>query len=546
MTALELRLLSTLLERRGRVQSRPALLDDVWGMSGEVTTRTVDTHVKRLREKLGSAGPYIETVRGVGYRFTPAPDHARRSRGGDGDNRRAMKLNIRGKLFAVSFGLIIGSRCWRASSTCGRRSRRTCSSASATISSRAWRWSNSAAAEHTDLDRGRLGRAGRRARAARARARHLHRRRRRRARRFGGLAGAISRTSRTTATAPRSRRRWRARSSPSTRYSATVHETADVRGGPAVAARRRARAWPAWPCRSTRSTPRSQAVRHICGRRCGLALVVALVRSSAAAQMLSRALGRMTEAAHAGWPPAISRCARARPAPTRSPSWDARSTPMAGEPRRHADRAARRARSAGGDPAVDAGGGAGARSRKAACCSSTRRCARRFSTRRRRRGAGGAGADPQRGAAVDPGARAQAASGPITGEIETTGPKPRRLLVHAASLPHGQRQAAGAAGGVRRRQRDPAAGDAAQGLRGQRLARAAHADHRGPLGRRHAAPDAGAGSGARPIASSTSSTATPSASARWSRICSICRASSPRSTGPSRRRCRCASSPTRC
>src|SRR6185312_8007157 len=64
LTALELRLLSTLLERRGRVQSRPALLDDVWRMSGEVTTRTVDTHVKRLREKLGSAGAYIETVRG--------------------------------------------------------------------------------------------------------------------------------------------------------------------------------------------------------------------------------------------------------------------------------------------------------------------------------------------------------------------------------------------------------------------------------------------------------------------------------------------------
>ena len=76
LTALELRLLSTLLERRGRVQSRPALLDDVWGMSGEVTTRTVDTHVKRLREKLGGAGPYIETVRGVGYRFTPASDHS--------------------------------------------------------------------------------------------------------------------------------------------------------------------------------------------------------------------------------------------------------------------------------------------------------------------------------------------------------------------------------------------------------------------------------------------------------------------------------------
>jgi two-component system, OmpR family, phosphate regulon response regulator PhoB len=85
LTALELRLLSTLLERRGRVQSRPALLDDVWGMSGDVTTRTVDTHVKRLREKLGGAGVYVETVRGVGYRFTPASDHAAAIGGGGGD-----------------------------------------------------------------------------------------------------------------------------------------------------------------------------------------------------------------------------------------------------------------------------------------------------------------------------------------------------------------------------------------------------------------------------------------------------------------------------
>jgi two-component system phosphate regulon response regulator PhoB len=45
------------------------LLTDVWGMSPEVTTRTVDTHVKRLRQKLGAAGPYVETLRGVGYRF---------------------------------------------------------------------------------------------------------------------------------------------------------------------------------------------------------------------------------------------------------------------------------------------------------------------------------------------------------------------------------------------------------------------------------------------------------------------------------------------
>jgi two-component system phosphate regulon response regulator PhoB len=74
LTALELRLLSTLYDRRGRVQSRAALLDEVWRMSGEVNTRTVDTHVKRLREKLGSAGVYLETVRGVGYRFASSPD----------------------------------------------------------------------------------------------------------------------------------------------------------------------------------------------------------------------------------------------------------------------------------------------------------------------------------------------------------------------------------------------------------------------------------------------------------------------------------------
>ncbi|MBM4357819.1 MAG: response regulator transcription factor [Deltaproteobacteria bacterium] len=69
LTALEFRLLRTLMERRGRVQSREMLLTDVWGMSPEVTTRTVDTHVKRLRQKLGVAGPYVETLRGVGYRF---------------------------------------------------------------------------------------------------------------------------------------------------------------------------------------------------------------------------------------------------------------------------------------------------------------------------------------------------------------------------------------------------------------------------------------------------------------------------------------------
>lgn len=68
-TALEFKLLTTLLTRKGRVQSREVLLDDVWGKDTFVSDRTVDTHIKRLREKLGPTGDYIETVRGVGYRF---------------------------------------------------------------------------------------------------------------------------------------------------------------------------------------------------------------------------------------------------------------------------------------------------------------------------------------------------------------------------------------------------------------------------------------------------------------------------------------------
>jgi DNA-binding response OmpR family regulator len=52
-----------------RPKTRSQLLEDVWGVHADVTTRTVDTHVKRLREKLGDAGGYVETIRGVGYRF---------------------------------------------------------------------------------------------------------------------------------------------------------------------------------------------------------------------------------------------------------------------------------------------------------------------------------------------------------------------------------------------------------------------------------------------------------------------------------------------
>jgi two-component system phosphate regulon response regulator PhoB len=69
LTALEFRLLTALAQRKGRVQTREALLTHVWEMNGDITTRTVDTHVRRLRKKLGDASEYIETLRGVGYRF---------------------------------------------------------------------------------------------------------------------------------------------------------------------------------------------------------------------------------------------------------------------------------------------------------------------------------------------------------------------------------------------------------------------------------------------------------------------------------------------
>jgi two-component system, OmpR family, phosphate regulon response regulator PhoB len=73
LTALEFKLLAMLYDRRGRVLSRDTLLDEVWGAHVDVTRRNVDTHVKRLREKLGDAGAYLETVRGVGYRFREVP-----------------------------------------------------------------------------------------------------------------------------------------------------------------------------------------------------------------------------------------------------------------------------------------------------------------------------------------------------------------------------------------------------------------------------------------------------------------------------------------
>jgi two-component system phosphate regulon response regulator PhoB len=69
LTSTEFKLLVELASKRGRVQTREHLLDRVWGYTYEGYARTVDTHIRRLREKLGSLGDHIETIRGVGYRF---------------------------------------------------------------------------------------------------------------------------------------------------------------------------------------------------------------------------------------------------------------------------------------------------------------------------------------------------------------------------------------------------------------------------------------------------------------------------------------------
>jgi two-component system, OmpR family, phosphate regulon response regulator PhoB len=76
LTPIEFRLLVTLTARLGRVQSRERLLADIWDHGGDLESRTLDTHVKRLREKLGPARDLLETVRGVGYRFVEPGRHA--------------------------------------------------------------------------------------------------------------------------------------------------------------------------------------------------------------------------------------------------------------------------------------------------------------------------------------------------------------------------------------------------------------------------------------------------------------------------------------
>jgi two-component system phosphate regulon response regulator PhoB len=78
LTNLELRLLCTLYDRRPRVQSRERLVNDVWGASSDIGPRTVDTSVRRLREKLGAASRYVLTVHGAGYRFAQSLEEADR------------------------------------------------------------------------------------------------------------------------------------------------------------------------------------------------------------------------------------------------------------------------------------------------------------------------------------------------------------------------------------------------------------------------------------------------------------------------------------
>ena len=70
LTATEFKLLTLLIQRNGHVQSRDQLLRDVWEYENHIDTRTVDTHIRRVREKLGPAAKYLDTVRGVGYRFS--------------------------------------------------------------------------------------------------------------------------------------------------------------------------------------------------------------------------------------------------------------------------------------------------------------------------------------------------------------------------------------------------------------------------------------------------------------------------------------------
>lgn len=88
ISATEMRLLTELLHNRGKVLSRQQLLQKAWGFMPNVTHRTIDTHVKRLRQKLGAAASYIETVRGVGYRWVEEPPQPKEKRSSQSSPQR--------------------------------------------------------------------------------------------------------------------------------------------------------------------------------------------------------------------------------------------------------------------------------------------------------------------------------------------------------------------------------------------------------------------------------------------------------------------------
>ena len=397
-----------------------------------------------------------------------------------------MRLGIRGKLFAVSFGLIILSL------LAGELYLRPSIEANLLDRIRADLFVRlalveRAAAARTDLDRAALGRAGRRPRAARPRTRHLHRRGGHRDRRLRGRARRPRHASRTTAIGPRSRRRWRAAQQSSMRFSATIQKRLMYAAIPmALPGGGRGAARLAVPLDEVDAAV--GAVRHILWGALVVALVVALVASTTVAQLLSRALRRMTDAARrmaAGdlavrlRPPGTDEIAElGRALDTMATSLAATLTALRGERdllglilesmREGVLVLDQQGRILLVNPALRATLGIPADTEGRAALELIRNAELPSILERAR-----SGGRPGHGRDRDHRTAAAAAAGP------------RRAAAD------GQRQAPGAARRVRRRHRDAAAGDAAQGLRRQRVARAAHPDHRRALGGRHPAADAG-------------------------------------------------------
>ncbi len=450
-----------------------------------------------------------------------------------------MKLNLRGKLFAVSLA-IIGFSILSA-----ELSLRPAIEDNLQDRIRADLFARLALIElttrtQTDLDRAHWDALA--DQLERRRPRHLHRRQRRSAGRLAGAAGGSWRRSRITASGPRSRPRWRAaRGRPpaaaarSTSGCCTPRFRLTLPGGGRGAARL------AVPLDDIDAAVRQ--VQHILAVALLVALVIAAIISMAAAQILSRALGRMTDAARRMAAGDLG--VRTRPTGRDEIASLGRALDVMAGNLASTLTALRSERDLLGvilqsmqesvlvldpqnrmllvNPALRATFALGPDAEGRAALELIRN------------------ADLH--AILD---RARSGGGAVTGEIEVTGPKPRRLLVHAAALPGHRPQAPGHPGGVRRRQRDPPPGNACA-----RISSPTSRTSCGRPSRRSARRSIPCGSRCRTIrtrpgGSSTSSIATPSGSARWSRTCWICRGSSPRSTGRRPRRSPCAPSRSRC